>query len=203
MEPSVVVSFFTQQQRVAREPATTYAGHAAYAVPSYRNTRGVVGVGAAVCAARCLGSRAARSSIPAQRAAATTSRVVLQVEASREDEVSNLVEGWMVKYSLEEPSADGFQYGLAAVVNKGEQLQPLCTWEVGERTFVDNNDIEPVDASCTVAVYDEVWTSCRQLPYDVNPHGEHAEPTYTLLDEEEELLDVLIPIQPDRAPRLV
>eukprot|EP00971_Amphidinium_carterae_P241006 4784865-Amphidinium_carterae.1 len=85
MEPSVVVSFFTQQQRVAREPATTYAGHAAYAVPSYRNTRarGVVGVGAAVCAARCLGSRAARSSIPAQRAAATTSRVVLQVEAHK------------------------------------------------------------------------------------------------------------------------
>eukprot|EP00971_Amphidinium_carterae_P346920 6488678-Amphidinium_carterae.1 len=49
----------------------------------------------------------------------------------------------MVKYSLEEPSADGFQYGLAAVVNKEQfnlghqpcrQLEKQPVWQI--RDFI-------------------------------------------------------------------
>mmetsp|Transcript_2375 Transcript_2375/g.5033 ORF Transcript_2375/g.5033 Transcript_2375/m.5033 type:complete len:220 (+) Transcript_2375:91-750(+) len=136
-----------------------------------------------------------------------TRKALIQAQAEDEETVPTeelfMIDGDMVKYRLSEPSNDGLEYGLASVIENGSKLQPLCTWEAGEMTFVEDNNSEPVDAKQAVEVYQDIWMSARQLPYDVNPHGEHAEPTYTNLDEEEEFTGVFISIQPDRAPRTV
>ncbi|CAK9051783.1 unnamed protein product [Durusdinium trenchii] len=100
----------------------------------------------------------------------------------------NLVEGWVVKYQRDGPESTSL--GLAVVDEKG-RLQPLCTWEEDERTFVVNEDADAIDAEDRVVQLLDVMVSHRQMPRPVNPHGEEVEDTY-LVDEEEDLSDVEI-----------
>lgn len=89
-----------------------------------------------------------------------------------------------------------------AVVDADGQLQPLCTWEEGERTFVVDEDAESFEAEDRVVQILDVFISSRQMPRPVNPHGEEVEDTY-LIDEEEDLEDVEIVVKPECEPSMV
>lgn len=109
-----------------------------------------------------------------------------------------LIEGWVVKYR----SSDRERLGLAVVeaTKAQKMLQPLCTWEDGERTFVVDEEAEPFPLDDRVVyILDDVCISHRQLPRPENPHGEETEDTY-LVGELEDLEDVEIVIRPEREP---
>ncbi|CAJ1360150.1 unnamed protein product [Effrenium voratum] len=110
-----------------------------------------------------------------------------------------LIEGWVVKYRLPEPKATAL--GLAVVDATG-RLQPLCTWEEGERTFVVDEDAEAIDPEDRVAHILEIEYSHRQMPRPVNPHGEEVEDTY-YVDDDEDLGDVEIVVRSEVEPSAV
>jgi len=112
----------------------------------------------------------------------------------------DLMDGWIVKYRLPEHNEGAPSAGLARVTNDGQQLEPLCTWSAEQRTFVHDEEQDPLDAEGRVLyVYDDVFQSWRQLSRVINPHGEHCEETY-LFGEEEPLDDIAVVVRPERSP---
>lgn len=120
---------------------------------------------------------------------------------SRRSVPESLIEGWVVKYQKPTGSPDANGLGLA-VVDADGQLQPLCTWEEGERTFVVDEDAKSFEAEDRVVQVLDAFISSRQMPRPVNPHGEEVEDTY-LIDEEEDLEDVEIVVKPECEPSMV
>eukprot|EP00439_Symbiodinium_sp_Y106_P085391 s635_g28.t1 len=83
---------------------------------------------------RC-GVHGARSTRPPSRC----SRIATRGSAGEIEEEEELIEGWVVKYrSNPDRTERRERLGLAVVAqaSKRKMLQPLCTWEDGERTFV-------------------------------------------------------------------
>jgi len=141
----------------------------------------------------------ARSTRPPSRC----SRIATRGSAGEIEEEEELIEGWVVKYrSNPDRTERRERLGLAVVAqaSKRKMLQPLCTWEDGERTFVVDEEAEPFPVDDRVVyILDDVCISHRQLPRPENPHGEETEDTF-LVGELEDLDDVEIVIRPEREP---
>lgn len=108
-------------------------------------------------------------------------------------------EGSVVVYRLP-PDEEELGSGGLAVVWSSDELQPLCTWDDKERTFVTNPDYGTVPAEGNILrVLDDVYPSFRQMPRPHNPHGEESEETWTIGDEED-ISGVAIIVNEERGP---